>query len=463
MNSAITHLKEIFKAALDQVDPYQLVRQKLSLDGSFLVITKDNQEVTYNLEKFNHIHVVGAGKATARMALAVEEVLGNRLTDGLISVKYGFTEQLRSIQVVEAGHPIPDQAGMVAAQRIHQLANAADKTHLFIGLFSGGASALLPFPASFKEHTNALAASLEEKRGLTDQLIKSGASIQEINCVRKHISMIKGGRLAETIAPATSVNLILSDVIGNQLDIIASGPTAPDPSTFQMARAILREYHLDKAIPKSVERVLEAGINGQIPETPDEENNLFGKVENIIIGDNELCLNGALRKARTLGYQSSIVLAGLTGEAKTAGKTIFKSVRAAVSDQHKTNSPLCFIYGGETTVTVTGDGMGGRNQELALGFLTVLEKESAMREVYLLSASTDGNDGPTDAAGAIVCEEIIQNSKRKGLLSNDYLANNDSYTFFKKTNGLLKTGPSNTNVCDIQVVIVRPQIGINQF
>jgi len=414
----------IFRAALKAADPAEAVLRHVRLDP----------------RRYRNIFVIGAGKATAQMARAIERLLGARISGGEINVKDGHGAKLRRIRINECGHPIPDQRGVAGARRIAQIASQAGPEDLVICLISGGASALLPLPAS--------GVTLAEKQKTTRLLLQCGASIHEINCVRKHISRIKGGQLARLAYPATLLTLILSDVIGDDLDVIGSGPTVPDRSTFPDASAIFEKYRLWTKLPRSVRDRLSSGAE----ETPKPGDKLFEKTRNVVVGSNALAVDAAAEEARRLGYHTLVLSTFIQGEAREAAR-----VHAAIAKEISTHNrpvarPACVISGGETTVTIRGKGLGGRNQEFALAAAIDI---AGLRGTVILSAGTDGTDGPTDAAGAIVDCTTIYRAKELGLDASMFLANNDSYHFFEATGDLIKTGPTGTNVADIQLILVR--------
>jgi hydroxypyruvate reductase len=454
--SALHDLRTIFADAVRSVDPAGLIRNHTRLDGEHLSVTTETESVTVDLRRFDRILLFGAGKATARMAAAVEELLGERLTEGIISVKYGHTEPLSVVSTIEAGHPVPDENSLLAAERIKELAGSADEKTLILNLISGGGSALLASPLSAAIEGETLALDLNEIQDTTSVLLACGAAIEEINCIRKHLSSIKGGRLAELCHPAMQINLLLSDVVGDRLDTIASGLTTHDTTTYGQALRILKKYDIAGKIPSRALKLLQAGNEGLIPETPKPGNRIFSQVRNLIIGSNRVAVQAALRAALRLGYNGIALSSRITGEAKEAARVftgIAKEVRAYGTPVQK---PACIIWGGETTVTLQGEGQGGRNQEFALAFLLELQEFGLDEDcgITMLAASTDGNDGPTDAAGGFASTEVLRAAAEKGLDPLDYLRNNDSYTFFEKTGFLHRTGPTNTNVCDIQTAIV---------
>jgi glycerate-2-kinase len=437
--SAKNDLKEIFGAAIDAVDPSKIVT----------AYAEDLYEYIQH-RHFEDIYIAGFGKASFRMAGALVRTIGaSSVSKGVIVTKYGHAvakseegQQMHGIMVYEAGHPIPDENGVAAAKEITSLLAGADRDSLVICLVSGGGSALLVSPAE--------GITLEEKQKVTDLLLRAGADITELNSVRKHLSRVKGGRLAETAYPAEVVSLMVSDVIGDPLDVIASGPTAPDPSTYGDAIAVLDRYGLTDQVPQGVMDLLNGGAAGRIPETPGEDSYVFRNVRNIIIGSNRTALEAAMSRARSLGYECSIIDSGLTGEARDVGRRLAVLAKEE-SANRKAGRRICLLSGGETTVTVKGKGRGGRNTELALAFAIEVEGTSG---ISFLSAGTDGTDGPTDAAGAIVDGGTVTKARADGLDPEVSLKENDSYTFFSKTGSLLKTGPTGTNVMDVQIVLI---------
>ena len=388
--------------------------------------------------------VIGFGKASVPMARAIEASLVGIIDAGVVITKYGHAPDhgLKKIRVYEAGHPVPDANGLKGTEAILDLAGKVDAGTLVVVLVSGGGSALFVSPCA--------GISLAEKQETTSLLLRAGAKIQELNAVRKHLSRVKGGRLAELLYPATTVSLILSDVIGDHLDVIASGPTSPDFTTFADALGILVKYGLTDRVPQTIVKLLENGKEGLVPETPKQGNLIFKKVENMIVGSNRQALNAAQAAAEALGIRAEIISAELSGEAVEVGRRL--ALNALTAKLYKESpDPACLISGGETTVTVTGAGKGGRNMELALAFAIQIEEVDG---ITLLSAGTDGTDGPTDAAGAIVDGMTVIKARDIGLNPEDYLDNNDSYSFFREAGGLFVTGPTGTNVMDMQIILI---------
>ena len=418
------HARSIFKAALAAADPYDAVVRNL-------------ERVRY--DRFRHIYVVGAGKAGASMARAAEHVLGRRITAGLLNVKYGHVARLRHIELNECGHPVPDERGVAGSIRITEIVARAGREDLVICLVSGGASALTPLPAE--------PITLEEKQATTRLLLACGANIHEINAVRKHISRFKGGQLARLAAPAAVHALLLSDVIGDNLDVIGSGPTAPDASTFARAAAIFDHYGIRDRVPASVRERIEAGIRGEIPETPKPGDPLFDRVRNVVVGSNRLALDAAAARARELGYRTLVLSSQIEGETREIARMHAAIAREIVDSGRPLKPPACIVTGGETTVTLKGQGLGGRNQEFVLAAAIDI---AGLPATVVLSAGTDGTDGPTDAAGAIADGDTLARKPDAAA----YLAANDSYHYFEPLGDLLKTGPTHTNVADVRLLLV---------
>ncbi len=431
--------KAIFRAAIRAADPVEAVLRHFRVRAGVLIVAGRR----YALGRFDRIFVIGAGKASASMAKAVERALGRRISGGLINVKYGHTANLNRIELNECGHPQPDEAGLRGAARIAAIAEQAGERDLIVCVISGGASALLPAPAA--------PVTLEEKQAITRLLLECGANIHEINTVRKHISSIKGGQLARLAFPATVISLLLSDVIGDDLDVIGSGPTAPDASTFAGALAILRKYGIDGKAPASVLARLRLGVAGEIPETPKPGDPSLSRTQNVVVGSNLLAVNAAAGKARELGFRAMVLSTFIEGETRDIARMHAAIARQARLFGQPAAAPACFISGGETTVTIHGTGLGGRNQEFALAAAIDL---AGLNDVLILSGGTDGTDGPTDAAGAMADGHTCQRAAGLGLEAKDYLANNDSYHFFEPLGDLLITGPTQTNVMDVRLILV---------
>jgi len=453
-NIIFNHLNQIFQSGLQKVNPYNMIMNQLKLEGSILTVHTELETTSVDISKFDRIFVTGAGKASARMAKAVEEILYDKITDGIVCVKYDHTENLRKIKIIEAGHPMPDENGERAGKEIVKLIkNACEKT-LIINLISGGGSALLPVPLHWQDVDETITLTLEDKRDTTKELLACGANINEINCIRKHLSGVKGGRLIQHCAPATMLNFILSDVVGDNLDAIASGMTTYDNTTYRDAMDIINKYSLENKLPINVLRTIQAGVNGKIEETVKNCDDVLKHSKNILIGTNHSSLNAAAVTAKKLGYNTLPLTSQVTGEASELAKFIISIGRDIADKQMPIKAPACIIIGGETTVTVRGQGKGGRNQEMALAFLEELGKREYDSRLHFLSASTDGTDGPTDATGAFADMDILAISKSHGLSIREHMKQNNSYHFFDKIGYLLKTGPTNTNVCDLHILIV---------
>lgn len=427
------------EAALKAVDPKQIMKSKLSLKDSTLSIGN----YVFDLNKFSNVYVVGGGKASGSMAEALEQILGKRITCGLVNVPHGAESKTSIIELHGASHPVPDEAGVTGARRMLEIADLADKDDLVICLISGGGSSLMPLPRGN--------VSLADKREITEALLRSGATINEINTVRKHISDFKGGWLAKKAYPATVLNLILSDVMGDPLDFIASGPTVPDSTTFSEAVEVLKKFNLWIGAPVSIREVLSDGVKGLIPETPKTDDEAFKNVHNIIVGNNRLSSLVALERLKSAGLNTLLLTAALEGEARQVGIVLASIAKEVSVSGNPVSKPAGIIAGGETTVIVTGKGKGGRNQEIALAAATKLR---GLDGTVIVSLSTDGIDGPTHVAGAIVDGKTLARAAEVGLSPEKFLADNDSYHFFSKLGDLIFTGPTGTNVNDISVIVV---------
>jgi hydroxypyruvate reductase len=380
------------------------------------------------------------------MVSAVEAVLGERIADGWVNVRYGTEPALRPrrVRVHSARHPLPDAAGLEGTQRILALLEDLTEGELVLVLLSGGASALLVQPVN--------GVALEDLQALTSALLRSGASIGEINVVRKHLSQVKGGRLAQHIVRqgAQVTVLVLSDVVGSPLHAIGSGPCAPDPSTFGDAWNVIERYGLPGSVPPSVLEHLSRGVRGELEETPKPDDPLFGRVRHLIVGDNRVAARAAVEQAREMGFHAVLLTTYLEGEAREAGHVLAALAKEEAAHAGPLPRPACLVLGGETTVTVSGQGKGGRNQELALAAALALD---GWEGVTVATLATDGVDGPTDAAGAIATGRTVARARELGLDPVDYLARNDAHTFFAALGDLIVTGPSGTNVNDLAFVL----------
>ena len=461
----------VLEAAVRAVDPHQAILASLHVGPDALTLGGKR----YPFSGLDRILVVGGGKAGTPMAAAVYEVLGDRVAGGVVNVKYGHTAAggswhvryahpqlgLRGapdeapkahtgpIEIVEAGHPVPDSAGLAGAERVAGLLSGLSERDLVIVLISGGGSALLPLPAE--------GVTLADYQDLTNLLLHSGADITEINTLRKHCSRLQGGQLARLAAPAHVAALILSDVVGTPLDAIASGPTVPDRSTFADAWAVLQRYGIADRAPERIREHLRRGVAGEIADTPKADDPLFERVHTVVIGDNAIAGRAAVAAAAELGYNGVLLTTFVQGEAREVARAVAGLAQGIATAQSDYARPTCLVLGGETTVTIKGTGLGGRNQELALSAGLALSGYALPDgvEVAVVSLGTDGTDGPTDAAGGIATPDTVQRAKAAGLDARAALANNDSYHFLGSLGDLLITGPTLTNVNDLILVFVR--------
>lgn len=429
----------LVNAALSAVDPAAAIKRYLRLQGETLFVA----DRAYDLSQYKRILVVGAGKAGAPMAQAIESILGDRVTTGIVNVKYGYTAPTNIIELNQAGHPIPDEKGVAGAQKIADLLSGTTKEDLVIALISGGGSALMVLPTP--------GISLADKRKLTDSLLRSGATINEINTIRKHLSQVKGGGLARLANPADIITLMLSDVVGSPLDVIASGPTVPDTTTFADAWAVLESHDLIDDLPKSIEARLRAGMAGEVPETPKVDDPIFANCHNLVVASNEIAAEATIKQAKADGLSTMLLSTYVEGEAREVARVLAAIAKEMVHSQNPLKPPACVILGGETTVTIKGHGLGGRNQEIALAAAIQI---ADLPNTVILTLATDGSDGPTDAAGGIVDGQTVARARELGLDAQQYLADNDSYRFLQKLGDLVITGPTNTNVNDLAFVLV---------
>lgn len=463
--AAKTHILEALSRALDRVDPWRMVHDNLDLEGDCLAVRGVDR--AFDLSEFRRVVLLGAGKAGAPMARAVQEILGPRIAESLVLVKYGHRDSTRGplpgVRLVEAGHPVPDQAGLAGTRELLKIARDCDAETLVIMLTSGGGSALLSAP----QHP----ISLNDIQETTRLLLESGATIQDVNTVRIALSAVKGGRLAEALYPATVINLVLSDVVGDRLDIIASGPCVPGTVDRDQALAVLDTFKLLSRVPPTVRSLLE---DPTLPPPPRADAPCFKKVYHALLGTNRQALEAAAQSLEEQGMETFVLSSMITGEAREVAR-VFAGIALDAARQSAANSgapgeppsrlaedrgshpaPLVIIAGGETTVRVRGNGKGGRNQELALAFLCELAKapRALADRITALAAATDGTDGPTDAAGAWASTEVLERAQAAGLNPASYLEDNDAWHFFNGTGDLLFTGPTNTNVCDLTLILV---------
>jgi glycerate 2-kinase len=450
------HALRIFRAALKAADAERAVREHFDFDGETMRVGRQRLHAS----AFDRIQVIGAGKASAAMAHALEKILGRRISGGLVNVPDGPLPKLRRIELHPSGHPIPDRRGEQSARRVLSIAGEAGPRDLLICLISGGASALMPLPAP--------GITLKRTREVTQSLLRAGASIHEMNAVRKHLSRIKGGQLARAAFPATMLTLIVSDVVGDDPSVIGSGPTIADPSTREDAIRILKKYRV--ALPVDV-----------LVETPKPGDPYLARAHYEIVGSNRQAIGAAAEEAKRLGYRTLVLSTTIQGETKDVAQVHAAIAREVLATAQPVKPPACLLSGGETTVTVRGKGVGGRNQEFVLAAAWELQSAQAAgrgpkrmrhsadlaapgesvvralekaRSVTILSAGTDGIDGPTDAAGAFADENTVRRAVALGLDARQFLENNDSYRFFKRMGTLIKTGPTGTNVMDIRLMLI---------
>lgn len=445
---AISALREfafqIFKSGIVAADPYQAIQRFLQVHNDRLTITT-NEPGQIHTGAWRKIHVIAFGKAACPMIKASVDCLPPNLLGRTIAVtNYDNVTPIEGVAVIGASHPLPDKSGFNAAKLCAETARNATEDELVLVLVSGGGSALIPYPVE--------PVTLPEKIRTTELLLASGANINQVNCVRKHLSQLKGGGLARLAAPAHLHSLILSDVIGDDLSAIASGPTVPDETTFDEAIEILKAKAIWHKVPSSVRRYLEDGQQGKTQETPKHGDACFTHTNHTLIGSNRTSVDTAIKTANELGFEASLYSDNLCGE---AGKAARKLVLFAKEQIGKTDKPFAIIAGGETTVTVKGSGKGGRNQEIALAFAIYAQEQKLPCNWVFLSGGTDGRDGPTDAAGAIVDSGTVQRIINAGMNPSVLLANNDSYTALKASADLLITGATGTNVADLQILLIQ--------
>lgn len=431
----------IFRAGLAAANAGEAVRRSVNISGPRLRLRGGS---ALSLKDFDRVFVIGAGKAGAAMATALEQSLGaERINGGIVNVKHGHSRpKPKKIRLNECSHPVPDEQGENGAREMEALLREMNARDLLFVLISGGASALLPAPAP--------PVTLADKQKTTELLLRCGADIVQLNAVRKHLSQLKGGRLAALAYPATVVSLILSDVIGDPLDVIGSGPTASDTSTYRDALRVLADFGITRKVPRSVLSVLESGAAGERPETPKPGDEVFKNVINVIVGSSRLALEAAAHEARRIGYKPLILSSSVQGEAREVARFHCEILREVLSTGNPIPAPACLLSGGETTVTVKGTGKGGRNQEFALASGIYLK---GVDGALILSAGTDGTDGPTDAAGAIADGKTAIRAAAKGLSLSGHLEANDSYALFQALGDLVKTGATGTNVMDLNILL----------
>ena len=428
----------IWEAALNAANPATCIRNFVQFNEGILTVSGKNIPIEGKLI------VIGTGKAGAKMAQVIEEICGSYISGGIVVTKYGHSLALERIRLVEAGHPLPDAAGIRAVRETRELLRGLSPTDTVICLISGGGSALWPAPAE--------GITLEEKQEVTQLMLRAGATIRELNAVRKHLSDIKGGQLAKWASPARVVSLIMSDVIGDPVDFIASGPTAPDTTSFSDALATIQKYGVD--VPAAVLKRFQEGAHGRIPDTPKPGDPVFKRVENVVIANNRLLVDAALEKARELNFKTLILGTEVEGEAKDVGRFFSAIAREIGQSGNPIQRPACVLAAGETTVTVRGHGVGGRNQEMALAWAIAMAARALSAPSCFASVATDGSDGPTSAAGGLVDQFTCARGVELGLMPQQYLRENDSSNFLRSTGDLIVTGPTQTNLMDLQILLV---------
>lgn len=458
--------RSIYEAALGAADPERLIRETVTREGDLIRISGES----FDLRAFEKVLLIAFGKAAAGMAETMADILGNRLTEGLVVTPAPGVRRDSRLEYLESSHPLPDERSVEAAQCALDLASRAGEKDLVFICISGGGSSLLCLPAA--------GITLDEKKTVTKDLLRSGANIRELNFVRKHLSGIKGGGLAKAAFPATVASLVISDVVGDDLETIASGPAYWDSSTFDDARDVLKRFGLWERSPKSVRKLIEKGIRGEAGETLKSNDPVLANVRTFVIGDTLTALQGARREAERLGFEPFILTSTDEGEARKAARDYVAFMAGQACSMSAAPNPLCFLAGGELTVTVKGKGTGGRNTEFVLAALVEM-REEGLPSIFcgtcepgtdggrwgggdpfdwlVLSIGTDGIDGPTDAAGAWADAPTLDRAGELGLEMKRYLDENDSYEFFKKTGNLIVTGPTGTNVCDVRIFLIVPR------
>jgi glycerate-2-kinase len=437
-------VRDLFLHGIHAVDAYEITTQSLIVEGSSLTARSvEGLTTEYELKKHRRLLITGFGKAAGPMARAAEEKLRDYLSEGVVITGYGHGVDLERIRIREAGHPIPDANSVKGAQELVHMLKNADEDDLVIVLISGGGSALCTQPCE--------GIKLTDIQTMTELLLKCGADINEINTIRKHISQVKGGQLAVTAHPVSLLSLIISDVIDDRLDTIASGPTVPDATTFQEAHDILRKYDISERSPAAVRNRIQLGIEGKIDDTPKSDDIRFQKTRNVIIAHNLTALRAIAKRAEEMGYRPLLISSRINGDTRITAQVFGAIIKDVVASSHTTQQPVCIIAGGEMTVRVSGQGKGGRNQDFCLALTPLI---NGLDRVIVLSAGSDGADGPTEAAGAIIDSTTLSKAQDIGLDIDEALVDNDSNEFFRKSGGLLITGPTRTNIMDIQIALV---------
>ncbi len=424
---------QIFLAGVEAVKPNHFIPGYIQLQDDRIKIADQRLPMT----DMDNLYIAAVGKAASAMALETEKILGSHITAGVVVTKYHHALSLTQCRTIEAGHPVPDNNSLLGGEAIAVLFKKATAKDTIILLISGGASALLADTPP--------GCSLLAIQQTVQLLLDCGAAIDEINTVRKHLSLIKGGQLM-ACTQARVIALLLSDVPGDDLSVIASGLTVPDATTFKDAWRVIEKYGLSGKLPASVSNWLLSGVKGTIPDTPKPGSPAFSKVHNALVATNKTALEAAAIKAQALGYATTILSPMLTGDAEIQAETFIQRLK-----NEQKGPPLCVLWGGETTVTIKGTGKGGRNQQFALAALCALKKMEWQKNdrIVILSGGTDGTDGPTTAAGAVIDGDTFAKVDEVSINPEAYLHNNDAYHFFEKTGGLIVTGPTQTNVMDI--------------
>lgn len=440
----------IFQAGVAAADPYKAVKKCLfASDHHIEILLNLDDSKQKRLGRWSKVHLVAFGKAACAMAQAAQKIIPAHMLagKGIAVTNYENVTPIDNIDVIGASHPLPDEAGLKGAQIIADHVRCAQKDELVLALISGGGSALIPYPVD--------QITLQEKIATTDLLLACGATINQINCVRKHLSQIKGGGLARMSVPADLHALILSDVLGDDLSSIASGPTVPDSTTFSDAIEVFKSKGVWNQVPANVQYHLEQGKQGSVAETPKPGDNAFKNTGYTLIGSNSISVNATLQAAEDMGYETKLYSDNLCGEAKDEAEKLVIHAKTLINNGD-ISKPVALLAGGETTVTLKGNGLGGRNQEMALAFAIAAEKHGLTGNWTFLSGGTDGRDGPTDAAGGIVDQDTIKRMTQAGINPVELLENNDAYTALKSSNDLLDTGPTGTNVADLQILLIHP-------
>jgi glycerate 2-kinase len=440
----------IFQAGIEAADPYKAVKRSLAAGNHHIEIRLNlNDGNQKRIGRWSKVHLIAFGKAACAMARAAQEIIPAHLLAGrgIAVTNYENETAIDNFDVIGAAHPLPDAAGLKGAQLIAEQVRSAQKDELVLVLVSGGGSALIPYPVP--------SITLTEKIATTDLLLASGANINQINCVRKHLSQIKGGGLAKMAMPADLHALILSDVLGDDLSAIASGPTVPDPTTFADAIDVFKAKGVWGQVPANVRRHLEQGLQGNLPETPKPGDKAFKHTAHTLIGSNAISVSAIMKASEALGYEAKLYSDHLCGEARDEAEKLVIHAKQLINNGIA--RPVALLAGGETTVTLKGNGRGGRNQEMALAFACAAEKHGLTGNWTFLSGGTDGRDGPTDAAGGLVDPDTIQRMRHAGIDPLALLDNNDAYNALKTAGDLLDTGATGTNVADLQVLLIHPQ------